>query len=86
MTATWRIRTKRRSATRMQSVRCMKPPEDSVIFRQDDDPSVQNVRVTVRSQIASGLRGETDDVIKKMRERGDDLFKGRKSWLGPLWE
>ncbi|CAN0338513.1 unnamed protein product, partial [Ectocarpus sp. 13 AM-2016] len=31
----------------------------------DDDPSVQNVRVNVRSQIASGLRGDTDDVIKK---------------------
>ncbi|CAN0584526.1 unnamed protein product, partial [Ectocarpus sp. 12 AP-2014] len=24
--------------------------------------------------------------IKKVRERGDDLFNRRKSWLGPLWE
>ncbi|CAB1111670.1 unnamed protein product [Ectocarpus sp. CCAP 1310/34] len=54
---------------------------------KDDDPFLQNLRVYVRSQIASGLRGDLDGVKKKVWERVDPLFfEGRRRWLGPLWK
>ncbi|CAB1106761.1 unnamed protein product [Ectocarpus sp. CCAP 1310/34] len=54
---------------------------------RDDDSSVQNLWVYVRSQIASGLRGGLDGVKRKVWERVDPLFfEGRRRWLGPLWK
>ncbi|CAB1106580.1 unnamed protein product [Ectocarpus sp. CCAP 1310/34] len=54
---------------------------------RDDGSSVQNLRIYVRIQIASGLRGDLDGVKKKVWERVDPLFvEGRRRWLGPLWK
>ncbi|CAB1109282.1 unnamed protein product [Ectocarpus sp. CCAP 1310/34] len=69
----------RRAARRKRTAMMQEHIARCIQGAKDDDPSVQNLRVYVRSQFASCLRGDLDGVKKKVWERVDPLFfEGRR--------